>query len=385
MRSNGDKSNFLFTMEERFHFPFSRAVWHIVVAFACLAIAGGILYALYGIIPSTKEDVVKDAYPDATFAAEEDVRKCVNPVKMSEGTEVVTKTINSYELNFDTLKVALPPGKFQWVDREGSRYINWDTYEIVTTEPKKGLENKLRNALEGFSSSVPEQQAVVNNLAWVLLNQRVDYRENLLEVLMDWAVECKDSSMFDDWKRYVKVIKEKNNNPEWLLYRIARVRARNCIGGNTIVDEALKMTTLGDTVNKAELFDACVYGRDIFSDDSLWIASNAKFLSQKSLHKDVIKSLYCYYDITMKLNEERKEKIAKIEQEYLEKSVVAEGKYLIKKEKKSAARKMGFMVAIGASVVAAFFSLLLVLISMQRSLKTIELLLEKKEKATIEK
>lgn len=381
MAKKAKTNNLLMKIEEYVHVPFSRVVWHVVVSFAMLVLIGGVLYMFYGITPSFKEKVEKETYPQASFVSEDDVKKCVNPSRTEiVKADVVPNVTAQDELNFDTLKVALPPGRFQWEDREGSGYFNPYTYGYVYTEPKTGLENRMREALQKYSQSIPEQQLVVDNLAWVLLNQNMNYREGLLSAMMKWVIECGNNEMFDDWKRYVKIVKEKNNAPERLLYRLAGVRARNCDSGRNLVDEALRITALGDTANKVEVFDACLYGQSILSDDSLWNACNTYFIEKKALHNELVKSLICYYDLTVKINEERKEEIARIEQEFMEKSVVAEGEYLIKKGKKREARKIGFMVAIGATVTAAFFSLLLVMISMQRSLKAIEAGLNKKEK-----
>ncbi|MDZ4204705.1 MAG: hypothetical protein U1C46_07785, partial [Bacteroidales bacterium] len=192
------KTNYFSKVENKYVFNVSLIFWHLFIALSTIAIIISVLVFLWSIIPPTERKVEKQQYPEKTQYPEpvevllselklEEIKQEETPPPLAQVQTTVAKTdqkvvedtqgIDDYETSLKSLKILIPPSKYNW---EGSGYWYypygenyWKYYKhemyrrrIVT---ESGLEDKLKLSYKTTDAKTyPEKKKILDGFIAVI-------------------------------------------------------------------------------------------------------------------------------------------------------------------------------------------------------------------------
>ena len=391
-KGNGGIKSLFLKLEERYQFPVSRAFWHFIVAIGAVAAIVGAVIIAYGMLPVFKEKIQKEAYPKQEEVQTDEVKRCYaakqpntneTEVEESMGTPV-TATMHS-TVNFDTLKKSFPETDYSWT-YQAAVYQNRANYwggsdRVLVKAEKPGLEKILIEYLEKVAPKSSEtQQRIVDNLAYLTLYFDVKSRGQILGAATDWLDGANDvTSIMQSWPSLANAVSQKTQNPVGLFQNMANFAKHNPDNGVQVLVHALPILALGDSLSKTRIFKVTTRGYHMIGNFDTWSNATDRFLEMKELHSDVVSSLPCYYKLVQEKNASRSVTIDRIDAKYVDSEEKAIAEAESKKAKRSESRKLGLIIFGIALSTISFFSLMLVLLSIQRTMVRIESELRDKE------
>ena len=389
------------TIEEKYVFNISQYFWHIFISLASLALVGGILLLLWGIIPPGKDNVVKAEYPPVVQVSADEVIASLTkqekgidtPVNKSEFKQVVQEVTysdpeeSSYNISLDSLKKLIPPDKYSWSSsgyyyypygeryysrykntRYGNQYRQWIVKET-------GILEKLNDAYKKSNASNFKEKKLILN-SYIELVKRFD--EGKRAFVLKKITEYPGSGPSET----VENIKVLNGSVDIFgigstdyLTTLVKFGSRNPTEGRTLILYA----------NKVLVKFLSEYRSDVLSTilSSFYSYFNNKVNQQIEITdlflKDVqkyepakyTKALELYYYLMVDRNRQRERKIEDIERDYTLALARANSEYELAKVEKAGIRLNGIYIGAGAISVIAVLALILVLLSIQRYVKKI--------------
>jgi len=369
------------TLEEKVFFPFSRQFWQKIVLAGIAAIVVGVVVLLWNFLPVWERSVDKPQMAMEREVAAEDVRQCyahrlvkAKPAKReksAEATEGATEERNAPILDFNELREAVPDISWKPVYEQdwwyGKRLVN------------PGFEKKMSNLLqERFPFDSVSQQKVVDQFVPHVVAYSKRERASVLKNSFKWYAET-DGEPWTQWAEIDSILTNKTEKADAIFAEIADFAVKNKVNGETAIRKMLKLVVL-DGVHGVEIFQEARKGISTLDlDFEWWGAATDRFMTLTSLHDRVDMSLPCYY---AKVKEERDEVAARNEAEmerYRSAKNSAEYEADEKRVKQKEWRWVALAIIGGGIVAVAFFSLMLVLLSMQRTMMRMETALRKSD------
>ena len=370
------------TLEEKVFFPFSRQFWQKIVLAGVAAIAVGIVVLLWNFLPVLERSVDEPQLSKDKEIAAEDVRPCyahrlvkTKEAKREKGgvaADVATEEKKAPILNFDELKEAVPDVSWKPIYEQDYWY---GTTRLIDA----GFEKKMSNLLqERFPFDSLRQQKVVDLFVPHVVAYSKRERASVLKNSFKWYAE-EEGELWPLWSEIDSVLTNKTEKAGVIFAEVADFAVKNKVNGATAIRKMLKLVVL-DAVHGVEIVREARKGITTLDlDYEWWNAATDRFMTLTSLHDRVDMSLPCYY---AKVKEEHDEVAAKNEME-LERYRFAKNSAEYEAEEKRGKQKEWRVVAVaiigGGIVAVAFFSLMLVLLSMQRTLMRMETALRKSD------
>lgn len=383
------------TLEEKFQFPISRYFWHAIIALASIAMVVGFLMFLWGATPTLESSVNKDAYPEEIKVSEKDVLSefgdAPTPIhedqRETEGRGINTEDESNFnKFNLAPLKKQIPNA--QWKDIPAQYKIGYfGEYKVKDAQP--GLESLIPRDLKKFS--LESSNHLIKSLSnFIASFPKKKDKYKVFQQMWDPTVNAKNTTSFlntlDSLKAFMSIYE---SNKLKLLKKISRFAKKNPTDGSEIILTSLPIMKLNLKSNV--LFYHVAHGytqyESLFNSishvdedgqqlNSSPVAEYQKvvqnYLSLKKLHPTVDKSFKKYIEIFIRKSQLRAQKINSIEKKYEIEKNAASSEYLANKVAKTGTLTLGMMIFGGSIVAIAFFALLLVLLSIQRTLIRME-------------
>jgi len=397
--------NLLQKIEEKYVFNISHYFWHIFVIVASLALIGGVLTLLWGIIPAGKDDVKKQEYPPVVKVEPQEV---IAILKEMEEKQKKTKITYSpppivetapitytdpdegiYNSSLDSLKVLIPPSKYSWESSgywyypygEGtyryykergysnaSQYRSWIVRET-------GINEKLNEVYTKSNASDFKQKKTI-------LDSYIDFvklfEENKRATLLKTLVNYKANSPSETVEN-IKVIQGSvaNFGTEKIDYITTLVSfgSRNPTEGRTFISYVNKIMPNFQSEYRQDLLKSMInnfynYFNNKVSQQieitDLFIKDIQNYSPEQS-----VMALDTYYSLMIQKNYQRQREIATIDNEYEMAIAQANADYEMAQVEKAGLRLKGLYIAGGAISIIAVLALILVLLSIQRYVKRI--------------
>lgn len=413
------KTKYFTKVENRFVFNVSLIFWHFFIAVSILIILASIGVAFWSVLPARKEVVEKETAPEK--------RSYPSPVKVSvdeleledtqisennlEAPEPVIHTSATVKSNppvediqgreefvnlMDTLKQLIPPSKFKWEGAgywtypQGERY--WIYYKqeqyrkYITTE--LGLLGKLENSFktancDNYISKSRLLRGYVNLLSIFPEDQRFSVIHALINNVANSPQQ--NTELYSTLPNLISKIKDKTDvNYINLLLDFGK---RNPRDGKAFIEYTANILNEFDASQQRGAINILINSYYNFFGQNLSKQMEAtnlfvKMLNQVAVDKQV-KALKQYYIVYLDKNQARNQEIAQIdydhlqatktiEQNYLQRQSEVERKYIEKKLSKGEFRLKALM-GIGVGIISiVLIATILVFLSIQRSVRSIE-------------
>ncbi|MEW6507332.1 MAG: hypothetical protein AB1432_06245 [Bacteroidota bacterium] len=386
---------FLTNVEEKYVFNVSHYFWHIVVGLISLGIVVGVFLLIYGVFPTFKATVEKEKYPPLVEVTYSDVnnallgkKKEFQPEPIDESYAASAESTSDeyykiYENKLDTLKQLIPPEKYSW-DAAGYWYYPYgERYSSYRSwiETDIGIYRRLEQSYENSSADSYNLKA---DLLTAFINLVKLYREsNRITVLKNAANICQHSvnksvALIDKLAQSYIQFGESDLSYLSTLSSFAKSNPRE---GENFINLTLTTVSSFDKKNRISVLEELKnnFYRYYNTKIEQQIEATNDFLTfiKKFEVDKQVEALSKYYEISVIKNRNREQEINRIEDDYSQKLSQAEMEYLASQAEKSDLRIKGVYGVASGLVLIAFIALLLVLLSIQRYLKSIYMRLDK--------
>lgn len=409
--------------EENLHFPMGTYFFNFVgmagMVVCVLAFVGGLFSVLYFFTPVFKTSVEEPKYQESVPTIDANEVLALSKPKGDRAKKKPRTTSASSEenyygneggdaeehescsaagLNLNGLQAALPKVK---MTQNGSVYIcdsgemrermireDWDYWEQqkrcykkaqVPTEFAKKIHNKLQNWFECDSVG---QQNFVDRMVVRISKYNESERKSIVETSLDWFGEIDDvDGIWDFWNQIDSVISQNTMNSAKLFAELENFNLNNKIRGKDMTLLSLKIVALGKAEDRFAIFKSARQGyKSLLITNGLdyetWERVTNEYLAMPLLHQNILATLPTYYELVIAKDAERLATNRELRSKYMADSVAAEQEYNSARSEKNATGVMGLTVAgiglAGIIVVSVVISLLLLLYSIQRTLKRLE-------------
>lgn len=399
------KKDILNRIEEKLAFPLSRWFWHIVVGLGLVALLVGLVTLIYTLIPTGETKVKEMVTPAPVQIQKQDMIDCANGKMPSQVAAQTTGVVNSAPTgdipllaSLEPLLKQMPESQYNWnpkMDTAFGTREDWDPYQgaytiydtVVNEKPgfKAGLVNMI---IAQGGNDQKAQQGIVDSLA-KLVSMVPNYKEHFLVSAINLGQVVPDSIATTEWTGFLNrlaafVIQDLKNDGGIFVNNIQNFinHPNEIANGIEFVDEIMFMSkaamkegvNLGNSTdlfaNYSSLSNNLINAIKQMNDvKELHTADSLYLLMDKSARPDFIKSLPCYYRAYVAKNAARNAEIAQAKLEYEKAKKEAQLADQAKANEKLALRGTMFIVLGIAVLVVAFFSLMLVLLSIQRSMR----------------
>lgn len=382
-------------IEENYVFNISQFFWHIFIALAGLGIVGGILLLVWGIIPAFKSSLEKEQYPPMVSVSVNELKTFINPPKRTErepsrqqeAPPPVQSPVSSgasseeiaYRASVDTMQALIPPAKYTW--SAGGHYEypygpNYPQYaRWVQGEP--AILDRLETTFssEGITSFTDKKQLLDAHIAVVRLLKE-EFRMPVWKTLIGWS-EPNLAQALSNTKLLASLVPRFPADRYDYMTKLAQFGDKNPKDGNAFVEYITKSIEKFPTDNRMDVVNAMItaYYRYFNNRVTQQIELTETFFPMLTQFDDVqgVKALEAYYQLALQKNYERSQMVARIENKFEQEQAKAAAEYEMAKAKKSAWRLNGVYGVAGGVVLVATIGLLLVLLSIQRYVKQIDI------------
>ena len=381
--------NFLKKIEEKYVFNISQYFWHIFITIASLGMLVGLGYVFWGIIPPSKTTVTKGQYPAISKVTFEELNKVLSPPKAVKGEvknqpkeekkpKVLTATVdNEYNKVLDSLKDLLPEPKFSW-NPAGYYYSPYGYFssERRWVETSPGINRALETTYSNLSlSSYPQKSALVRMYNKFLTPIGIEDRAYALGSLLsitNTSLEKTGTGISLLNKAAQLFTKDKYSQ----VYRIAQFIKNNPNDGFPFAEYSTTILPKFSEENRPVILGTMIqaYGNYFnnkidyqkeLTDNFLGFSNNFDTKNQGS-------ALEQYYRMSVRKNRDRENEIVRIDDKFESEKATAEQEFLNKQVKKSDFLWQGARGLGGGIALISIIALLLVLLSIQRYLKSID-------------
>jgi len=413
------RTDYFTKVENKYIFNLSLIFWHLFILMGTLVIIGAIFLLAYSLSPTFKASVDKAVYPpevEVTLAdldlrdpepvqerqqtTTQQPRPQAKPQTRPVETGLSTAGYNDYFSALDSLKGLLPNSLNEWeaiyeiriTDRMRYEYFNRDpkyTERILISDGIQGWLDKtfekvktpsymeralLLRAYYGILRKINDEgnrRAALNSLQETAAKQgNVPTALNRLSILQRLAVSI---PMNDSIYR---------QQPLWLMDRFCNEQGA-CEGVMQLVEQHIGKF---DRKQQVPVFYSFMTNNRMLGDISLQSELTGKYvqlLPKIPAHKQA-EGLDQYYAAHVRKNAERQRQIAEIESDYKRQLQMAELNYSRKKSAKDEYRLKSLMAGASGVAFISVLAILLVFLSIQRSVRKIEVRLDTKESAATE-
>lgn len=404
--------NLLQKVEEKYVFKISHYFWHIFVAIGSLALIGGVLILLWGVIPPGKDNVTKAEYPpvvqvepDEVIAVlktlEEKPKQTTTTPRTVTQTKPVTTPVTStdpderiYNQSLDSLKKLIPPNKYSWASSGnwyypyGEQYYryyrdrgyNVENYRqwIVTST---GIEEKLKEAFtESQAYSFKQKKIILDSYIDIVRRFSEEKRSSLIKTLTGYR-----ANSVTETSENLKAVSESISNFDTakteFITLIINFGSRNPREGRAFISYTNKVLSNFHPDYRLDVLKSMIGSFYNYFNNrvdqqieitDIFLKNLGKY--QESKHN---KALEIYYELMVNKNYERERRIGEIESDYSYALAQTDVEYEIAKVEKAELRLNGVYLTGGAISLIAVLALILVLLSIQRYVKRIEEKLQK--------
>lgn len=403
-------------VEEDYHFPFSHLFFSIVSWVGILAICAGFFIFLYSILPVFERSVDKPEMLSQRAITAEEVLSCAKPVQSKPKKRTTPNpTPNSTEsclrpqISLANLASALPGVTFSKKGRKNIcdksegyyEYGDWGDflypnrcYEYGDID-SKFAENVREKMQQWFPCDSALQQEIVDKIASHLMSYAEKSRLQIYEMSINWIGRAEDMNAVTETFEIFAAIdatignagnENASQNVESLFAAFGNFMEKNPKSGKPILFKALELVKIADDTKRLDVFKtARAYYKEIDIDmdaSGEWAKATDRFLVLKELHvgANIVNNLKCFYDAYIKEASDRVAENKRRERSY--ESEVSNAKFEAAEArlKHRAAMPVSGIVALAGLTLFLVIGILLLLFSLQRSVKHLEKIIAEKDK-----
>lgn len=380
--------------EEKFYFKTSHFFWHFITGLGALVFVISIFLLLWGFTPSFKPGVKKPDYPKAVQVTAEEVLQKIQPPAPKKETQipVAAETVPStsqetiaqveiatsgeekaYLASLDSLKILLPPGKFQW-ETKGYWENNWYRREWVVTS--YGIQDRLESIFNKLNAdNYNLKKNLLDSYISLLALFNEDQRLAVLRSAMDFCKNDVTTSIANiDLLKY-SVPNFTTDNSDFIS-KLATFGAKNPRDGRSFIEYMNNVMPKFSSDIRPSLLSALIYSYyNYFNDIEKQKEATDLYLSisDKLSSVDQVKALNEYYLLFIQKNYSRENEIERINLDYQDELNKAQSVLSHKKSKKAEFRMLALKGIGGSIVFIAFVALFLVMFSIQRNVKLLRI------------
>jgi len=403
------KTMYLEKVENKYVFNVSRIFWHILILIGTLAIIGGLFLYLYGIIPPAKKKIVKDplpekqVYPSAVTVSLNDLQleetkkvekkeqtpvetEEIQPKQIIDKTKKIEKGELEYLASLDTLIKLIPAkGHYDYKDRRLWDFYHDEKYRVWKDE--NDIQSKLDHAFSNTNAfTFMDKKKLVDGFISQLESFPVTKRTGIFDVFVSNVIDSVSRSINNINLAIKAIHKFPENDQINCLNQLLWFAKQHSSDGKFFIEFINKMIDKFDMPMRTyALSTIIVYNRYFNGHTSLQTEQTNLFLTLlPKIKQDLqVKALSKYYNVYFEKNAGREKTIAQIDQKYISDTsqigakyysevLQAESKYYEAKQKKSEYRSKALYGIAFGFVVVAFIAVILVFLSIQRSVRRIE-------------
>lgn len=404
------KSNIIQTAEEKYLFGLSRAVWRIISLIIALGVLASFLLILWSLLPVAKKEITKAPYPKEVEVSAADLAKFISekekapahkanlqnlttpdkelntPDSISEPAVdkiAFQKSLERARLLAEELKVSWEPvGEYYYPYGEEyyRRYPSENTRRYV--EKSKGLAAELKDAFNRCNALISKDKQILLDTLLCLVNAMPQPRKAdfLRGVKFFWNNSVEESIQKTDVFRRI-LIQLDSSGFEIVLGQAVEFAQRNPSDGIPFLVMTDTMVSKIKQPRRPDVFGAMVRGFYWWFDGRVQDQARItySFVTRAKELGDTIpgERLLAFYEMYMMKNRQRETTIDSIEAVFVEQTALAEADYEAKKTADSE-RFNKALYALGAGLVLiAFIALILVLLSIHKYIKKLDVTIEK--------
>ena len=391
------KSKKISKFEEKYIVNISLSFWRLIISIGILGTIVGIFILLWGIMPISKDSIVKETYPPEEKISVDELKNNVIPELIKEQKKmvkekpvIISAEEKSYSEALSFLESELPKkynsklSKGHWYYPKGKEY--WDYYGYSYLREWivdiKDLDDFLESVYYNIDaiSFIDKEKIVKEFLSVIKLFPR-EKRIDIMKGLASYSTQSVSQSM-NNIQLLKKTIPFFSTEDTYFFTTLATFGKNNPRDGFAFIKYVNKIINNFDKDHKVLILDNLIDSYYYYFDyENIGVNKQIKvtdiFLPMLSdfESKYQSKALKQFYIMYFTKNAAREQSILDIEKKYdfdLESSGI---KYQMDKENKSKIRIRG-LYFIGAGIILiAFFALILVFLSTHKSIKNIELYL----------
>jgi hypothetical protein len=383
-------------IEERFVFRMSRTVWLLVVAVAFLAMVGGVTVLTWSAVPAGKREVTKAEYPASVTVTLEDVKEAIKPTPKPVATAAAKTTAEptkaaavdpdrqAFDKAMARLKVLFPASQYAWEDVTGWDYpYGEESWELSNHDPlyrnrvvyQTGIRSQLQEWLkQPEAATLSELAKILDAFAVVLAHRPVSERRDLLADLGRVVAATVDESVGDILGVGAIIaplpgqhLRYASRAADFLVqHSTAAAGALSYYGEVTARFEKPERTKTLDI-----LFASYVSRFGSSVDEARTLLDGFLPMLPKVPKTSQAKALNAYLDLHARKSGDRTAAVREIDERFRQASVAAEAEFETARAAKTSSRPLALYAVAGGIGLTAMVALLLVLLSIQRYLKTI--------------
>lgn len=360
----------LTTIEEKLAFPISRWFWHFIVGIGVLVFVGSFLVLLYSFTPIIKKNIVRESYPPKVEVNSSEITSCRSKSSEQEKQYEAPSTGHIY-VSFAELEALIPPKTYEW--RALGHYEDSYYYQSTWVMTDEGIISPLQKYLDGVAmNDTNGQKLAIEGLSGIIKGFQEKNRKRVLQKSLGWlnSKPEQNAAIIEALQKAAGHLVEMNNS--LLFCKIAEFGKANPKDGVLFVN----MYNLIMSAQNAEHYDALfglvksAFQYSFKEDVQTMTDATEKYIKLPSTERvEPISALACFYNVYISKFNDRMEQVQKIDTKYNEAKATVETKAVSEKIAKKTIRTTALLVFGSAICGVAFFSLMLVLLSIQRTLK----------------
>lgn len=402
-------------IEEKYLFNISLTFWRLLIGIGAIGAVLGILLLLWGILPPIKKSVDKAKYPPIVTFSANDLKTKVVPQQLKATTATVKEEVTKQEKNktqevkqsgiteaeksFNTSLAKLkelipakynaklssghwyyPHGKDYWEHYRRDKYRKW----IVDS---KGLNGLLTSVYyKTNAKAFTEKKKIVDAYIETVQLFSEDKRVSVIKALTSYSKNNVSQTIKNVELLHNSISNFSTEDTKYLT-ALAKFGSRNPKDGYSFIAYVNKIIGNFDDSNRKDVLEELIQSYYSFFDTenrgiSTQVEATNLFIPMIPEFEPKIqsKALNEFYKMYFDKNAARERSIRNIQSEYQSDVAKVEAAYQINKEKKTQIRLRGLYLIGSGLVLVAFLALILVFLSIHKSVKKIELEMEKNRK-----
>jgi hypothetical protein len=380
---------FLEKFEERFYFKTSHFFWHILTGLGALALMGGALVLVWGLIPASRPSVEKPVYPEPVKVSAEELMSQLMPAAKraevaqklpEEAPTALTKpeegkppdeVERAYLAAIESLKVLLPPEKYPWASRGYWEQTFYERRWVITAI---GVQDLLNSAFQKVNAGdFSSKKQLVDAYASLVGGFPLEQRLTALKVAIDFSKDDASTSVQNVALLRASIPHFSTDNADFLEV-LATFGRRNPRDGRAFIEYTISIMPNFPAETRRPILNAFASAYYTYFNDiarqkeatDLFLGINKSFDPENQ-----VKALMEYYRLFLEKNAERQSRVAEIDASHQRAEQQAEAMLAQAKDQKTTYRTLGLEVAAGSVVFISLVAMFLVLLSIQRNVRII--------------
>ncbi|MDP2364325.1 MAG: hypothetical protein Q8M94_11235, partial [Ignavibacteria bacterium] len=379
-------------IENKYVFNISQYFWHIFVVLASLALIGGVLILLWGIIPPGKDDVKKQDYPvvvqvetNEVLAVLKKMEEKPTQTKTAPVKPTITETAQvtytdpdekNYNQSLDSLKKLIPVTKYSWSssgywyypygesyyryyrDRgyDSERYRSWTVSET-------GINEKLEEVYsKSNATAFGQKKLILDSYIAIVSKFSEDKRASLIKSLVNYRGNSATETV-ENIKVIIASLSNFSADKTDFVNLLINFGSKNPTEGRKFISYTNKIMPNFISEYRLDVLKTLINSFYNYFNNRVnqQIEITDIFLKNLNTYKSeqYTKALETYYGLMVEKNYQRQRKIQEIDDEYSYVLAGAEAKYEMAQIEKVALRMNGLYLAGGAISFIAILALIL--------------------------